>query len=247
MKRLYLRFYAELNDFLPENRKATEFLHTIDRHTSIKDVIESLGVPHPEIEVILVNGASVDFAYRVCDNDKIDVYPSLEHSELEPLIRLHGKPQHDPRFILDSNLGRLARYLRLLGFDCLYRNDYEDAEIANIAHRQQRIVLTRDRFLLRRKIIQRGYFIRAVLPREQVKEVLQRLDLYRALAPFTRCVHCNGVLIDVSKNNVIEQLEPLTKRYYDDFLKCSGCQRIYWAGSHRDRARHLIADLTGQT
>lgn len=242
--RLHIRFYEELNDFLPIERRKVEFCHTINRRTSVKDVIESLGVPHTEIEIILVNGQSVDFDYIVQDNDKISVYPMFESFDITPLLRLRPKPLRNSCFVLDTNLGRLARYLRLLGFDCLYRNDYEDAEIAEIACQQQRIVLTRDRFLLRRKIITHGYFVRSVQPREQVKEILHRLDLYRAIAPFTRCSRCNGALIKTSKEAIIDRLEPLTKRYYTEFLICRVCDQIYWSGSHQDRARLLIDELT---
>ncbi|MBU2569149.1 MAG: Mut7-C ubiquitin/RNAse domain-containing protein [Gammaproteobacteria bacterium] len=246
MGRVYLRFYEELNDFLPIERRKVEFEHTLNRRTSIKDLIESLGIPHTEIEIILANGRSVDFDYIVQENDRISVYPMFECFDIEPLLRLRPKPLRDPRFILDTNLGRLARYLRLLGFDCLYRNDYEDGDVAKIASQQHRIVLTRDRFLLRRKIITRGYFVRSVHPREQVKEVLQRLDLYRSIAPFTRCARCNGALIKTSKDAVIDRLEPLTKLYYNDFRICLSCNQIYWSGSHQDRARQLINELTSQ-
>ena len=243
---MYLRFYEELNDFLPIDRCKIEFEHRLNRKTSIKDLIESLGVPHPEVEIILVNGRSVDFDYIVQKNDQISVYPMFESFDITPLLRLRPKPLRGTRFILDTNLGRLARYLRLLGFDCLYRNDYEDAEVAKIASQQHRIVLTRDRFLLRRKIITHGYFVRSVHPREQVREVLQRLDLYRSIAPFTRCSRCNGALIKTSKDTVIDRLEPLTKLYYNDFRICRDCDQIYWSGSHQDRARQLISELTYQ-
>ena len=244
MRTLFLRFYEELNDFLPPERRKIEFRHTIDRNASVKDVIESLGVPHTEVELILVNGESVDFSYCVQHNDRISVYPLFESLDISPLLRLRDKPLRTPRFVLDSNLGRLARYLRLLGFDCLYRNDYSDAEVAEIASRQQRIVLTRDRTLLRRKIITHGYFVRAVLPREQVKEVMKRFDLYRAVVPFSRCIRCNGPLSDVDKDQIVERLEPLTQKHYHDFKMCGNCGQIYWQGSHQHRARLLLEEFT---
>ena len=208
-------------------------------------MIESLGVPHTEVELILVNGQSVDFSYVVRNDDRISVYPVFESLDIGSLLRLRDKPLRTPRFVLDSNLGRLARYLRLLGFDCLYRNDYSDAEVAEIASRQQRIVLTRDRTLLRRKIITHGYFVRAVLPREQVKEVLKRFDLYRAIVPFSRCIRCNGPLSEVDKDQIVERLEPLTQKHYHDFKMCGSCGQIYWQGSHQHRARLLLTEFTG--
>jgi len=155
-------------------------------------------------------------------------------------------PLRTPTFILDSNLGRLARYLRLLGFDCLYRNDFDDETIANIASEEKRTVLTRDRALLQRKIITRGYFVRAVQPRAQAREVLKRLELYRQVKPFSRCTRCNGTLQPVEKRTVESRLEPKTQRYYDTFQQCTDCRQVYWRGSHHERALRLVAALTSR-
>jgi len=242
-----LRFYEELNDFLaPALRKVT-FPHRLARRTSVKDLIESLGVPHTEVEVILVNGVSVDFSYIVQPGDRISVYPMFESLDVSPLLRLRPAPLRTPAFILDTNLGRLARYLRLLGFDCLYRNDYSDAQVAAVAADSNRIVLTRDRTLLQRRIITRGYFVRAVLPRQQTREVLARFDLYRLVAPFSRCVRCNGSLQAVDKSAVQDRLQPKTRRYYDSFRMCSACGQVYWQGSHHERAQQLVEALTDRT
>ena len=186
MSQVQLRFYEELNDFLPPERRKTTFTHELTRRTSVKDLIESFGVPHTEVEVILANGRSVDFSYIVQAGDRISVYPVFESIDVSPLVRLRDKPLRHPRFVIDANLGQLARYLRLRGFDVLYCNSYTDQEVARIAIRERRIVLTRDRALLQHKIITHGYFVRAVKPREQVKEILSRLDLYGDLRPFTR-------------------------------------------------------------
>jgi uncharacterized protein with PIN domain len=237
------RFYEELNDFLPARRRKIEFEHHFDRRASIKDMIEALGVPHTEVELILVNGQSVDFSYMVEDGNRISVYPVFESLDVSPLLRLRPEPLRDPRFVVDCNLGRLARYLRLLGFDCLYRNDYTDAGVALISQQQHRIVLTRDRRLLHRKIITHGFYIRASMPREQVREVLRRVDLYAMVRPFTRCTRCNGLLNRVKKNQVDHRLEPKTRRYYQEFLQCGECGQIYWQGSHHQRAQLLIKDF----
>ncbi|GAB4290319.1 MAG: Mut7-C RNAse domain-containing protein [Methylophaga sp.] len=246
MTTLYFRFYEELNDFLPPQHRKTAFQHDIDRNASVKDVIESLGVPHPEVELILVNGEAVDFAYQVRDGDRISVYPVFESMNISPLLRLRDKPLRDPRFVVDSNLGKLTRYLRLLGFDCLYRNDYSDADVAEIAARKHRIVLTRDRTLLRRKIISHGYFVRAVLPRQQTREVLRRFDLYRLATPFSRCANCNGSLSPVAKADIDDKLEPLTREHYHEFRICDLCGQIYWQGSHYQRALTLLEALQQQ-
>jgi uncharacterized protein with PIN domain len=237
------RFYEELNDFLPPSRRKVEFEHCFERRASVKDVIESFGVPHPEIELILVNGESVDFSYLVQDQDRVSVYPVFEYLDVAPLIRLRDAPLREPCFVVDCNLGRLARYLRLLGFDSLYRNDYSDDDVAGISQQQRRIVLTRDRRLLLRKIISHGLFVRAQHPRKQVQEVLQRLDLYRLARPFSRCTRCNGRLETVRKEAVDHRLQPKTRRYYDEFLQCTHCGQVYWQGSHHQRAKHLIEEL----
>lgn len=239
MAQVQLRFYEELNDFLRPERRKISFAHELTRRTSVKDLIESFGVPHTEVEVILVNGESVDFSYIVRPGDRISVYPMFESLDVSPLIRLRERPLRDPRFVADANLGQLARYLRLLGFDVIYRNDFADREIAQIANQERRIVLTRDRALLQHKIIERGYFVRTDKPREQVKEILTRLQLYDALRPFTRCTRCNGELEDVEKETVLHQLEPKTRRYYERFRRCQSCGQAYWRGSHFNRMEKL--------
>ena len=244
MARVQLRFYEELNDFLAPARRKVEFSHDFNRRASVKDMIESFGVPHTEVDIILVNGDSVDFSYIVQDGDRLSIYPVFESLDVSPLVRLRPAPLRSPAFVLDSNLGRLARYLRLLGFDCLYQNDYGDETVASLADREQRIVLTRDRALLQRKIITRGYFVREVRPRLQVKEVLARFDLYRRVAPFSRCVRCNGDLQTVDKQTIEDQLEPKTRQYFENFRICTACGQIYWQGSHHARSLRLIEALT---
>jgi uncharacterized protein with PIN domain len=244
MSRVQLRFYEELNDFLAPALRKVDITHTFDRRASVKDMIESFGVPHTEVDIILVNGQSVDFSYIVQHGDRISVYPMFESLDVSPLLRLRPAPLRSPAFVLDTNLGRLARYLRLLGFDCLYQNDYDDDTVATIADSEQRTVLTRDRALLQRRIITRGYFVREVRPRLQVKEVLARFDLYRLIAPFSRCIRCNGVLQVVDKQSIEARLEPKTRKYFDSFMRCSDCGQIYWQGSHHARSLHLIEELT---
>lgn len=247
MAQVQLRFYEELNDFLPPAWRKVSFAHELTRRTSVKDLIESFGVPHTEVEVILANGESVDFSYIVRAGDRISVYPMFESLDVSPLIRLRERPLRDPRFVADANLGQLARYLRLLGFDVIYRNDFTDREIAQIANRERRIVLTRDRALLQHKIIERGYFVRADKPREQVKELLTRLQLYDALRPFTRCTRCNGELEDVEKETVLQQLEPKTRKFYERFRRCKSCGQAYWRGSHFSRMEKLCEYFASRT
>ena len=242
MAQVQIRFYEELNDFLAPELRKRAFDHDFERRTSVKDMIESFGVPHTEVEIILVNGQSVGFSHIVQDGDRISVYPVFESLDVTPLIRLRPEPLRIPKFVLDTNLGRLARYLRLLGFDCLYENDFEDAVVAKISSEQQRTLLTRDRALLQRRIITHGYFVRAVRPRLQVPEVLSRFDLYRLVTPFSRCIRCNGALQDVDKATIEDRLEPKTRKYFDTFRICTGCGQIYWQGSHYERSMRLVDD-----
>jgi len=246
MARVQLRFYEELNDFLAPKLRKVAFSHAFDRRTSVKDMIESFGVPHTEVDIILVNGQSVNFSCIVQDGDRISVYPVFESLDVSPLVRLRPAPLRTPAFILDANLGRLARYLRLLGFDCLYQNNFDDETVATLASEQHRCVLTRDRALLQRKIITHGYFVRAVRPRLQVKEVLSRFDLYRQVLPFSRCSRCNGDLQAVDKQVIEDRLEPKTRKYFDTFRICTTCKQIYWQGSHHARSLQLIAELTNE-
>jgi uncharacterized protein with PIN domain len=244
MARVQLRFYEELNDFLAPRLRKIAFSHAFDRRTSVKDMIESFGVPHTEVDIILVNGQSVDFSYIVQNGDRISVYPVFESLDVSPLVRLRPAPLRTPAFILDTNLGRLARYLRLLGFDCLYQNNFDDEAVATLSCEQHRCVLTRDRALLQRKMITHGYFVRAVRPRLQVKEVLSRFDLYRLVLPFSRCIRCNGELQAVDKQLIKDRLEPKTRQYFESFRICTTCKQIYWQGSHYARSLQLVAELT---
>ncbi|MBN1994799.1 MAG: Mut7-C ubiquitin/RNAse domain-containing protein [Anaerolineae bacterium] len=239
-KQAYFRFYAELNDFLPPAKKQRFFSHSFVLRASVKDMIEALGVPHTEIDLILVNGRSVDFSYPVQDGDRISVYPVFESLDITPLVRLRPEPLRETRFVLDVHLGRLAAYLRMFGFDTLYRNDYNDDELARISSSNGRILLTRDRGLLKRSIVTHGYCLRATNPRQQLIEVLRRFDLYRSVKPFQRCLHCNGLLQPVAKANISHRLLPKTRQRYHEFCHCPTCNRVYWKGVHYQRMRQFI-------
>jgi uncharacterized protein with PIN domain/sulfur carrier protein ThiS len=243
MAAVTFRFYEELNDFLRPDQRKREFGHVLTHRTSLKDLIESLGVPHTEIEVILVNGESVGFERLVEDGDRIAVYPMFEALDITPLLRLRERPLRDPRFALDVQLGALARYLRLCGFDALYRNDWADEELARRAVADRRVLLTRDRELLKRRVITHGYYVRADRPRAQLEEVCQRLDLWNAIEPYRRCTLCNGLLEAVDKETVIDLLPSRTRRCFDDFKRCASCGHVYWRGSHVERMEELLAGL----
>ena len=239
----YFRFYEELNDFLRVDRQRQCFTHAFEHRVSVKDIIESFGVPHTEVDLILVDGKSVDFTHIVNHGERISVYPVFESIDITPLLKLRPRPLRTSRFVLDGHLGKLARYLRLFGFDSLYRNDYEDEHLARIASRQHRIVLTRDRGLLKRRCIVRGCYIREKIPKQQLHELFVRLDLARSARPYSRCLRCNGVLRAVAKNTIWQRLEPNTCRYFNDFKICENCDQIYWRGSHFLGMERLVTDL----
>lgn len=229
------RFYEELNDFLPWHQRQGDIPYAFTEHPAVKDSIEALGVPHTEVDLILVNGQSVDFAYRLQAGDRVAVYPVFESFDISPIIRLRPQPLRHTAFILDVHLGTLARLLRLLGFDALYRNDYADPEIIRLALADHRIILTRDRRLLQAKIVTHGYWLRSMVPEEQAREVLKRFDLAGQVRLALRCPHCNGALRSVPKEDILARLEPLTRRHYEEFQLCSACGQIYWQGSHFQR------------
>jgi hypothetical protein len=240
MNRACVRFYAELNDFLLPGRRMRPFAYGFEGNPSVKDLIEALGVPHTEVDLILIDGESVDFSYQVQDGSRISVYPVFESIDISPLVRVRPHPLRETRFVLDTHLGRLADYLRMLGFDTLYRNDYGDTELAQISSTEGRILLTRDRGLLKRSQVTHGYCIRDTNPRRQVVEVVRRFDLSRSILPFVRCLRCNGLLQPVRKEVIRDRLAPKTRQYYDEFHLCPACDRIYWKGSHYDQMRRFI-------
>jgi hypothetical protein len=237
------RFYADLNQFLPYARRQTDFDHPFEGRVSIKDMIESFGVPHTEIDLILVNGEPVDFEYLVQDADRVSVYPDFTAVDISFLLRLRPEPLAVPRFVLDIHLGRLASYLRILGFDTLFPENYDDEHLAEISSTENRILLSRDRGLLMRKIVVHGYYVRSTNPHQQVVEVARRYELIPQIEPFRRCAHCNGVIEPVVKEDILDRIQPDTQTYYTDFRLCTGCDRVYWRGTHFERMQMFIDEI----
>ena len=242
-KEIDVRFYAELNDFLAPWRRGGATSYTFEVSGSIKDMIEALGVPHTEVDLILVNGESQDFTYRLRNGDRISVYPVFESIDISALLPFQPQPLRELRFVADTHLGRLVRYLRMLGFDTTYRDDSPDEELATISSKERRILLTRDRGMLKRNVVTRGYCVRTTEPREQLVEVLQRFDLSGTIRPFSRCVHCNSLLRPTPKDLISDWLPPKTAQYYEEFHVCPRCERIYWKGSHYQRMRRFMEKL----
>ncbi|GHC26552.1 hypothetical protein GCM10010082_19690 [Kushneria pakistanensis] len=240
-------FHGCLDDFLPPAGRGQPIMPPTLRRTSLKDLVESLGVPHTEIAALTLNDCPATFETLVeplgGDHVMVRAWPpsaqSVEHT-LQP-------PRPRPaRFVLDVHLGRLARYLRLLGFDVCWRNDFGDAELADMSALQSRILLTRDRRLLYRRQIVHGYFVRSDDPGRQVEEVCHRYGLHDEIAAFKRCARCNGLLVKVDKASVAGRLEARTLLYYNDFYKCARCRHVYWQGSHFARISAWVETLKQQ-
>ncbi len=238
-----LRFYAELNDFLPERRRRVAFAVEVDRARSVKDAIESAGVPHTEVDLVIVDGVSVDFAHVLRGGERVAVYPMFESLDIAPLLRLRPAPLREPRFVADTHLGKLARHLRMAGFDTLHGNDWDDDRIVAAAARERRTILTRDKGMLRRSQVERGYFVRSVASEEQLPEVVAALQLERLLAPFTRCRECNAPLEEVPRESVADRLPAKVRGLYERFKRCPGCDRIYWKGTHFEHMTAVLARI----
>ena len=230
MPEISIRFYEELNCFLPKGWKKETVTIPFREKTPVKALIEECGVPHTEVDLILANGESVPFDYRLQPGDRISVYPVFEALDISQLSKVRPTPLRSVRFVLDVHLGKLAMLLRMLGFDTQYSNDFADEQICTIANRDHRIILTRDRGLLKRRSVTHGCHIRAQNPRQQLMEVVRRLDLTGCCSPFTRCLRCNTPLVDVP--------EKVGKNHR--YRTCSACGRLYWRGSHWRNMQSLV-------
>lgn len=233
MKVAHFSFDADLRTLLPAGAGQEDLEVTFQGPQSVKHLVESLGVPHTEIGALVANGHELQLDYQVRDGDRLTV------TSIQPPLA----SETEPRFVLDGHLGRLAAYLRMLGLDCLYKAEAEDRELASDAVREDRVLVTRDRRLLMRKIISRGCLVRSLEPRVQLRQLVARFRLQPWIRPFQRCIRCNHLLQRVPKEEVMDRLEPLTRLYFDDFSICPDCRQIYWKGSHFERMLEIIADL----
>ena len=232
------RFYGPLNDFLPAAWRYGRFAYPLRAPASVKDVIEAIGVPHPEVDVITVNGAAADFTYRMRHGDHVCVYPTFRKLDVGGLRRAGSDPPLPVRFALDVHLRKLASLLRLAGFDTVLITD--DAELAAVSAAQGRVALTRDIGVLKRGVVRHGRWIRHTDPELQFAEVLERFDLVGNIQPFVRCMECNTLLTDVDAAAVAERLPPGTRDAFTRFQQCPGCGRVYWQGSHYLRLARLL-------
>lgn len=246
MNKIYIRFYEELNDHIPTEKRKIRFEHKFMGHPSVKDVIESLGVPHCEVDMIMVNGNSVGFDYSLNDKDDVSVYPVFESIDILNVQHLRERPLRSTKFILDVHLGTLAKYLRMFGFDTLYQNNYNDDEIINISLDERRTILTKDKGILKHSRVNRGYYIRNSNPEKQLIEILDRFDLKNSFNEFTRCLDCNTLLSKIEKDKIAGRLPQKVKERQNEFYICNGCNKIYWPGSHYLKMRELINKVTNK-
>jgi uncharacterized protein len=233
MPAIWVKFHPALVPLLDPPRISGWIQTLFQGAQSIKHLIESLGVPHTEIGCVQIGGLPSSLAGLAQDGARVEVFP----------VNPQDLPPETARFILDNHLGRLASYLRLLGLDTLYRNDFQDEELARLAQEENRILLTRDKRLLMRSAVTNGAWLCSLQPREQLLEINRRYGLARLASPFQRCPRCNHLLQPVDRSEVLDRLEPLTKRYYSEFHICGVCGQIYWKGSHYERIVQLIQAL----
>ena len=236
-----LCFHGDLHFFLGSKSGDAVIERQLAEKTSIKDIIESCGVPHPEVDLILVNEKTVGFDHTLANDARVEVFP-VENSgmnDTEKRLQTIGIT----RFVADGHLGSLSRNLRLLGFDVVYGQNADDRQLLEVMARENRALLTRDRRLLMHGIVQHGYWPRSQDPDEQTIEVVRRFDLSKLIAPFTRCLRCNAPLEEVPKTEIIDKLEPLTKIYYDQFRRCPDCEQIYWPGSHFAKLQKRVEEI----
>ncbi|HJV26574.1 MAG TPA: Mut7-C RNAse domain-containing protein [Aromatoleum sp.] len=239
------RFYEELNDFLAPDRRYREFQAVCASAATVKHMIEACGVPHTEVELVLVNGESSGFDRLLRDGDRVSVYPKFEAFDITPLLRVREHPLRHVHFVADAHLGGLARLLRMTGFDTLYDNHFADDAIEAIAAADGRIVLTRDRELLKRRTITHGCYVHELKPERQLHEIFGRLDLAGAARPFTLCLECNAPLHAIDKALVEDRLPPNVREHHQRFSTCDVCRRVFWEGSHWVKMRALVARLLG--
>ena len=237
------RFYGELNDFLARARRGRSFATPCARAATTKHMIEALGVPHTEVELVLLNGEPRGLDDILEEGDRIAVYPRFTAFDVADVARLDQRPPGRVRFVADAHLGGLARLLRMAGFDTVYRNTLNDAEVEAIALDDGRAVLTRDRELLKRRGIAYGCYVRALKGEAQLREVVERFGLAERMRPFTLCLSCNAPLRPIAKAEVRDRLPPRVAATQDEFSTCDCCHGVFWKGSHWQRMAGVLNEI----
>jgi len=225
-----ITFYGDLHTFL--SRRFSSFFCRVKDRPSIKNLVESLGVPHTEVDALFANGKAVGFSYLVCDKDSVRVYPDSSRVRFAPVKKLQPSNLRNPKFIVDVHLGKVAKMLRLLGFDVFFDSLMDDGGILDESLKNKRIILTRDRGILKQRQARYGYYVRGDTLKDRMKGIIKRYELKDKIKPLTRCCECNGKLTYIRKEEILSQLEPLTRKHYDKFYRYASCDKIYWQGSH---------------
>lgn len=236
----FFQFYYSLNDFLSAVYKGKSITYGFTGTPAIKDTIEAIGIPHTEVDVIIVNGSLRNFLYKLTDNDMVEVYPANSNPGFEKNYSLTPELNYPLAFVADVHLGKLAKALRILGFDTIYKNDISDKTIADLAEKEQRIVLTRDAGLLKHKAVKWGYWLRSQIMEKQLEEVVSRLNLLPEVQLFKRCLSCTGKIEEAAKEAVLEKLLHKTIQYFNEFFQCSQCKKVYWKGSHYENMLEIV-------
>ncbi|GAA2578126.1 MULTISPECIES: Mut7-C RNAse domain-containing protein [Streptomyces] len=227
---IHVEFAPGLRLFVPRARPTGTARTATDGVSTLGHLVESLGVPLTEVGTLLVDGREVETGYVPTGGESVTV-------------RAVGHPQRVPgaplRFLLDVHLGTLARRLRLLGVDTAYEStDLGDPALAALSAAEKRVMLSRDRGLLRRRELWAGAYVYSTAPEEQLHDVLDRFR--PALHPWTRCTACNGLLKEATKDEVADRLEDGTQRSYDVFAQCTACGRAYWRGAHHEQLQAIV-------
>ena len=244
LKNITFRCYAELNDFLPLDYRQKQFIHPLKTPVTLGEAIESLGIPFSEVDLVLVNSQPASMNVRLYENDYVSLFPTFETLDISELKGVHTPALRVTCFILDTHLGKLAKYLRMLGFDTKYRNDFEDDEIIELALREKRIILTRDKLVLSSGRVTHGYYIRSTDKHKQLIEVVRKFDLYSQFKSFTRCMTCNAELVLKNREEIGHLVQHDILQLYDEFFLCPSCNKVYWKGSHFKKMETYIRDLT---
>lgn len=243
MNRATFRFYEELNDLLPRSRQKIEFEVYFRGKGSAKDMIEAQGVPHTEVDLILVNGISVDFGYMIQDGDRISVYPVFESLDIEDVTHLRQIPLRRPRFIADINIGDIVKYMRALGLDVYFDPDLSPRGIIHVSKQEKRTILTKSRKLLKYRDVTHGIFIRPGTRIDQIRRIIDFLSLRAHIHPFSRCLRCNTPLVQVPKQRVMDRIPPKVRTWGDEYVYCAHCDQVYWKGTHFDRIKKVVDEI----
>jgi hypothetical protein len=241
--KIHLRFYEELNDYLPPGKRKVEFEHAFEGHLSILDLLRVFNIPPEKVDLVLADGTSVDFSHRLRDGERISLYPVFELLDIRSVSRLRPIPLRETKFLAGAGLHGLARHLRLCGFDTCERENAGPDELIRLAEAEGRILLLRGAGVSRQGAASRIWCARVGKPRLQLLEVLEGLDLFRSIIPLSRCPSCNHPLGLSGKQGEEQAGQPARPLQLP--LRCFSCGRQLGQGPHFDRLLRWLERVTG--